>query len=89
MATERQHRFQIRGTVELIDGRWYSVVTIGGIDGTDMPTEEYTGPTGGLDTEADALTHYYEVVRPKLLEIATQAKAVGGSLVKVNEPTLH
>ncbi len=81
-------RFRIRGRVSMMEGRWYSIVTVVGIDGTKHPGSTFKGPEGGFATEQEALTYYYEKVSPALDEVADRARMVGGSCERV-EPTLH
>lgn len=89
MATEGQLKFRIRGRTSLIKGRWYAVVTVTGIEGTDHPPTNHMGPDGGCATEDEALVFYYEKVKPALEEVAKRAKEAGGSCKRLSGTTLH
>jgi hypothetical protein len=82
-------KFRIAGSVKRIGARWYAVVTIHGIDGTNYPVREYRGPDDGLATEQEALIYYFEKVKPTLAEVAARASKAGGHCKTVHEPTLH
>lgn len=82
-------RFRLHGRVKMVEGRWYAVVTITGIDGTELPATDYMGPEGGLATQDEALVYYYEKVRPALDEVAERARLAGGTAEKIGGPTLH
>jgi (2Fe-2S) ferredoxin len=72
------------------DERWYVVVSIwdnGAAAG--KPTHEAAGPSGGLDTEEEALGYYYEKVKPTIDKMIAAAEANGADIERKISTLLH